>query len=146
MRSRDFCTLLGKQWAIPCRRQREGFGPLGFCFSNECVFPLAPASVFKLFSHTIVKHLRSEALISQVIAQALTPRRTNRSYPAAQGCQLKPPGNSRTSLPTWFGDLIPHPSDTVQNPKRDTVPVRRGYSRRLQPCRRHGLLGCCFVR
>ena len=49
MRQYDFGTL-GKQWAIPCRRQREGFNPLGPCFPNECVFPFSRVYFFLIRS------------------------------------------------------------------------------------------------
>ena len=50
MRPCDFDTLLGKQWSIPYRRQREEFGPLGPCFSNECVLPFSHVCFFLIQS------------------------------------------------------------------------------------------------
>ena len=54
----NFGPPLGKQWEIPRCRRREGFGPLGPYFSNECVLPLSRVRSSLIRSFEVLRYLR----------------------------------------------------------------------------------------
>ena len=103
------------------------------------MYSLSPMPTFFSCNREVLSwHSRSGTPIGQVITDWHPSEDKLVFTPAAQEYQLEPLGNSRTPLPTWFGD-------TVRNSKRDMVLTRRRHNHRLQPGWHRGLLGCCFV-
>jgi len=143
MRPYDFGTLLGKQRAISGRRQREGFGPLGPCFSNECVFPFSRVCFFS-YDCEVLRRFRPGTPIGRAIA-----------YPSEDKlASIQPRGNANSShretrvLLFRPGSAISFRVCLIQFGTRNATRYSPAECRavRLQPCRRRGLLGRRFVR